>query len=95
MRQSHSQSIGEDRRDSDRLMSRSESRSRFRSSSRISTNRDRIRCSKCREYDYFDSECPSSVTDEDLDHDDSRHLTLQMLTHDSPGGSGSCESIDC
>ena len=32
---------------------RSSSNSRSRSGSRVSTNRDRIRCYKCREYDHF------------------------------------------
>ena len=34
-------------------MNRSTSNSRSRSGSRASTNRDRIRCYKCREYDHF------------------------------------------
>ena len=66
MRQSHSQTgREEDRRDSDK--SGLESRYRSKSSSRISTNRDRIRCYKCREYDHFANECPSSITDKDSD----------------------------
>ena len=32
---------------------RSSSNSRLRSGSRANTNRDRIRCYKCREYDHF------------------------------------------
>ena len=39
---------------------RSISNSRSRSGSRASTNRDRIRCYKCREYDYFTKDCPTS-----------------------------------
>ena len=35
------------------------SNSRSRSGSRASTNRDRIRCFKCREYEYFAKECPT------------------------------------
>ena len=94
MRQSHSQTRREDRRDSHRSMSRSESRSRSRSSCRVSTNRDRIRCHKCREYDHFASDCPNPVTDEDSDQNNSSHLALQILTNDSPVGSDLCESID-
>ena len=33
--------------------------SRLRSGSRASTNRDRIRCFECREYDHFMRECPT------------------------------------
>ena len=43
----------EERRDRDRSISRSESGSRSRLSSTVSTNRDRIRCYKYREYDHF------------------------------------------
>ena len=39
------------------------SSSRSRSSSRASTNRDRIRCFKCTEYDHFANDCPSSDTE--------------------------------
>ena len=35
------------------------SNSRLRSGSRASTNRDRIRCFECREYDHFARECPT------------------------------------
>ena len=57
----------EDRRDRDRPVSRSESGSRSRSSSRVNTNRKRIKCYKCREYDHFANQCPNSITDEDSD----------------------------
>ena len=36
------------------------SNSRSRSGSRASTNRDRIRCYNCREYDHFTRNCPTS-----------------------------------
>ena len=36
------------------------STSRSRSGLRASTNRDRIRCFKCREYDHFAEDCPNS-----------------------------------
>ena len=39
---------------------RSTSNSKFRSESRASTNRDRIQCYKCREYDNFARDCPTS-----------------------------------
>ena len=38
---------------------RSISNSRSRSGSRASTNRDRIRCYKCREYHHFAKDCPT------------------------------------
>ena len=38
---------------------RSTSNGRSRSGSRVSTNRDRIRCFECREYDHFVRECPT------------------------------------
>ena len=35
------------------------SNSKSNSDSRASTNRDRIRCFECREYDHFPRECPT------------------------------------
>ena len=32
--------------------------------SRVSTNRDRIRCYKCREYDHFAKDCPTKIEKE-------------------------------
>ena len=46
-------------RDRGRRNDRSVSNSRSRSSSRAGTNRDRIRCFECREYDHFARECPT------------------------------------
>ena len=46
---------------------RSSSNSRSRSGSRANTNRDSIRCYKCREYDHFVRNCPSSREDRDLE----------------------------
>ena len=46
---------------------RSTSSSRSRSGSRASTNRDRIRCYNCREYDHFARDCPTSREERDLD----------------------------
>ena len=39
---------------------RSPSNSRSRSGSRANTNRDRIRCYNCREYDHYARDCPNS-----------------------------------
>ena len=38
----------------------------MRSGSRASTNRDRIRCYNCREYDPFVRDCPTSREERDL-----------------------------
>ena len=46
---------------------RSSSNDRSRSVSRASTNRDRIRCYVCREYDHFARDCPSSREERDLE----------------------------
>ena len=46
---------------------RSSSNSRSRSGSRASTNRDRIRCYNCREYDHFVRDCPTSREERDLE----------------------------
>ena len=48
-------------------MDRSSSNSRLRSGSRASTNRDRIRCYNCREYDHFARDCPTSREERDLE----------------------------
>ena len=46
---------------------RSMSNSRLRSGSRASTNRDRILCYNCREYDHFARDCPTSREERDID----------------------------
>ena len=43
------------------------SNSRSRSGSRASTNRDRIRSGKCREYDHFTKDCPTSREERELE----------------------------
>ena len=53
----------ENRRQSrDDARNRGRSESRFRSSSHVSTNRDRSRCYRCNEYDHFARECPNDAT---------------------------------
>ena len=49
-----------DRQYSDNIRRNDINSSRSRSGSRGSTNRDRIRCYKCREYDHFAKDCPTS-----------------------------------
>ena len=59
---------------------RARSESSSRSSSRASTNRDRVQCFKCREYDHFANECPNLVpNDLDRESDGARSASLQNL----------------
>ena len=53
---------------------------RLRSSSRVSTNRDRHRCYRCNEYDHFARECPNDATDRNSD--DTGGSLLRMLDTD-------------
>ena len=46
---------------------RSPSNSRSRSGSRANTNRGRIRCYNCREYDHFTRDCPNSREERELE----------------------------
>ena len=49
------------------------------SNSRVTTNRDRVRCYRCREYDHFATECSDAVTD-DSDGYESDRVALQLIT---------------
>ena len=65
---------------------RSDSSSRSRSSLRVSTNRDTVRCFKCREYDDFANECPNLVIeDSDRESDSARQTSLLVLTDSDTG----------
>ena len=71
---------------------------RSRSYSRVTINRDRIRCFRCREYDHFANECPNVATD-DSDGYESDRATLQLMTteaeiHDNLDTIRSNEEID-
>ena len=59
---------------------RKNSLTRSRSSSCVRTNRDRLRCYRCSEYNHFARKCPNALTDEISDEIDD--ATLQMLTQD-------------
>ena len=54
--------------------------SRSQSNSRVSTNCDRVRCYRCREYNHFTSEYPNTPTDEEPDYDNTEPAPLQMIT---------------
>ena len=55
---------------------------RNRSTSSVTTNRDRIRCYKCREYDHFANECPNSVMDDSNGYE-SEGAVLQLIRTDA------------
>ena len=57
-----------------------------RSGSRTSTNRDRIRCFKCREYDHIVNECPNLIH-EDLDKESNSARSVSLHLADSDTGS--------
>ena len=71
---------------------------------RASTNRDRIRCFKCREYDHFAEDCPNSVTEKDqseqmkqmfnIDKDKTALKVLVADTYDDLIRTNSDDSID-
>ena len=62
-----------------------------RSGSRASTNRDRIRCYKCREYDHFAKDCPTSREDRELEqlqqmlNLDDEQTSLKLLATNTHG----------
>ena len=59
---------------------RSSSNSISRLGSRASTNKDRIRCYKCREYDHFMKDCPNSREEGDLEQLQ-QVLNMEEQTH--------------
>ena len=59
------------------MNSRFRPRSRSRSNSRVRTNRDRIRCYRCQEYDHYTSECQNAVAS-DSEGFDSDNPALQI-----------------
>ena len=71
---------------------RSFSNDRSRSGSRASTNRDRIRCYACREYDHFARNCPNSREERDLEQ--LQHM-LNMEEQDDRNLSTHSSDEDC
>ena len=60
-----------------------EDRPRSRSNSRVSRNRDQVRCYRCREYDHFMAECPNTPADEELEQSDVEPASFWMLTQEN------------
>ena len=80
-----------DRQEKGRINDRSATNGRSRSGSRVSTNRDRISCFECREYDHFTRECPTRQENKEteqiqqmfsLDNDQTILQTPSMDTED-------------
>ena len=71
---------------------RSSSIDRSRSGSRASTNRDRIRCYMCREYDHFARDCPSSREERNLEQ--LQHM-LNMEEQDCTSSPAHSSDEDC
>ena len=68
------------------MRARSESSSQSRSNLRTSTNRDKVQCFKCREYDHFANECPNLVPkDSDRESDAARSASLHILADSDTG----------
>ena len=59
---------------------RRQEESRSRSNSRVSTNQDRMRCYRCREYYHFAAECPNTPTDEETDYEEVDPTSLQIMS---------------
>ena len=63
---------------------RGRSPSSSRLGSRTSTNRDRIRCFKCREYDHFVNDCPNLIPeDSDKESDSARSVSSHLADSDT------------
>ena len=78
------------------------SNSRSRSGLRSSTHRDRIRCYRCREYDHFTKDCPTTKVEKEtdqiqqmfnLDEEQTSLKTLAADTYDSLNCISSLEEI--
>ena len=79
------------------------SNSRSRSGSRVSTNKDGIRCYKCRKYDHFAKHCPTTSGEErdteqiqqmfNLDEEQTSSKALAINTYDSLNCVNSLEEV--
>ena len=67
-------------RNNSRSIPRRREESHSRSNSRVSTNRDQVRCYRCWEYDHFASKCHNTPTDRETDYEDIDPASLQMMT---------------
>ena len=58
------------------------------------TNRDRIRCLRCREYDNFANECPNQATDDsDKESDSATSMSLHLADSDTESDVEQCLNI--
>ena len=64
---------------------RRQEESRSRSNSWVRTNRDHMRCYRCREYDHFASECSNTSTDKETDYEDAVPASLQVISQSYEG----------
>ena len=69
------------------IRARSDSSCRSQLNSRVSTNRDRVRCFKCKEYDHFADECPNLYIEESVREIDGTRQALLQILADSDTGS--------
>ena len=85
---------------SNRRNDRSICNSRSRSGSRVSTKRDRMRCYKCREYDHFTKDCPTSKEERNIEqiqqmfNQDEEQASLKALTTDTYGSLNKINSLE-
>ena len=71
---------GRSRDRNNRSVPRRREGSRSRSNSRVSTNRNQVRCYRCWEYNHFTSECPNTPTNKETDYEYVDPASLQMMT---------------
>ena len=68
------------------MRAKSESHSILRSNLRASTNKDRVQCFKCREYNHFANKCPNLVPkDSGRESEGATSASLQILADSDTG----------